>query len=924
MERPVQESDPTLLHRFLRIARGSPGQVMMEEWGMDDGKTSLTCGISYREAFDLVCRHAVRLKSDIPGDESLVALSAPPGTGFVLSDLALLMAGKTVVLIDHLQPESAVRDVLDTFGVRTLVTADPQSHEALRSGGVLLLPLAGNVRHQGREGEGSCGTDCLPLESPDWDRILDGLFRDGASAVAHLLLTSGTTGRPKGVPLTHENLLFDCDRILEMDVYEHEDRVLCVLPLHHSYPFMVNILLPLSVGATILFPPDLSPAALRGILSSGQVTLFPAVPALWEGFHRRIQEEIGKRPPLVAKFVRKVLIPFSFYLRQHWKINAGALVFSSVRRRFGSSMKALASGGAALRPEIARDFFAMGLTILEGYGLTETSPVSCMNRMGDFRVGSVGKPLPGVEVRVDPPEEDRPGGRVFIRGKHVASSYWESCSKRRPLTDSHGWFETGDLGLWQDGFLVLVGREKEVIVLSNGKNIFAEPLERMVGEKDGIEEAGVLLEKNALVVLVRPIPSVLDKKDRSFLEKMISEAVSKVNAALPPHSRIASFEWTPEPLPRTRLGKLRRFMLPGIFQEAKNTRLLTASGPVSGRLEGPLGSRIREILREVSGETGPVEEGMNLESDLGIDSLGRIELLQRVEEALGQPVPDELLSDLQTVGDLLTKIALLAPEIGGVLSETLWTRPLDPAEVALLPERGREERLSLSFREKLIYRTLRGAGRIFFGIRWPKCRMHRTGEVEEWVLLLPGGKERRLPPVPFVIVANHASYLDGLLLALCLPPVLLSKTLFWGYAPLFDGPLKPLRNLFGIVSIDSTQALSGLRIALHLLRSGRSLGIFPEGERSLDGTLKGFKPGVGLILSKVCVSVVPVALLGVYQVYPSHRTLPRPGPVDVKIGEFIDPKKFAGLSDQGIADLLEREVRTLLEESGERSRGPRA
>jgi len=915
-EKPAQISDPSLVHRFLRVVRERGGHPMMEEWRAGAEGTQDLRSLSYREAFAGVCRLAGRFRAEIPGEESLVALVASPGIDFVLVDLALLMAGKTVTLIDHLQTENTVAEVLDTFGIRTLVTDVPSLGEALPGRGFRLLALA----EKESESPGGPGFrdpfGTWPPESREWESALDDLFPEGRETVAHLLMTSGTTGRPKGVPLTHDNLMFDCDRILDRGVYEKSDRVLCVLPLHHSYPYMVNILLPLSAGATILFPPDLSPPSLRGVLSRGKVSLFPAVPAMWEAFHRRISEEMEKKPPVVRTLVRGSLLPFSLYLRRRWKINVGPRLFGPVHRIFGGSLKAMSSGGAALRPEIARDFFAMGLTMLEGYGLTETSPVACMNAMEDWRIGTVGRPLPGVEVKVDPPEGDRPGGRIYIRGKNVASSYWESPSKRVPLHDPEGWFETGDLGLWEEGFLKLVGREKEVIVLPNGKNIFAEPLERRICENAGILEAAVLLEKNALVALLRADPGISEEKGLKGLEERLSQAVSGINRTLPSHSRIASFEWTGEALPRTRLGKLRRYLLPDLFAAARRARQKPSPVLSPETSTHPVIVRVRAMIREVALEgSGPVEDEMNLESDLGIDSLGRIELLQQVEEILGKGVPEEMLDNVQTVGDLLSRVARILSGSGRELSDTLWERPLESEEEALLPDRAREERRDLSPGEKILYRGARGLGRILWGIRWPEYRERVSGTGGEWSLVRPGGEEVVIPSGPFLLVANHASYLDGLILGLCLPPPVLARTLFWGFAPLFEGPFRSFRNLFGIILIDPANPLTGLRIALHLLRRGHSLGIFPEGERSDDGVLKKFRPGVGTILAKVPVPVIPVGLAGTFEAYPPHRKYPRPAKIGLRMGAAIDPGRFAGRSEQEISDLLEREVRALLEPS---------
>ncbi|MHB8369097.1 MAG: AMP-binding protein [Leptospirales bacterium] len=878
------------MHRFFRIARAHSSRPFFEWQSGDPGgekgalvRRSLTYGET-GEAILLRAREFSRLLPPGP-----VILALPPGPEFVVGELALMLSGRLPLLLDHLLPAEGVGEVADLFSAAAIL-CPIDLYKALERPPLLHLspeipPLSGDL--------------------PDPSDLLDRALPEGAGTIAHLLLTSGTTGRPKGVPLTHRNLLANADAVLSRGVYTDGDRVLSVLPLHHSYPYMVTLLLPLSVGGTVIFAPDLSPGTLREILAKDRITLFPAVPVLWEGFHKRIREEIDRRPPAMSALIRNGLIPFSFYLRQTFGINVGKIVFASFGRRFGKDMKALASGGAALRSEIARDFIAMGLVMLEGYGLTETSPVVSMTTPEDLAVGTVGHPLPGVELRVLAPEEGRPGGRVLVRGESVAECWWTGKEERVPLRDADGWFDTGDLGVLSEGRLRLVGREKEVIVLPSGKNIFAEPLERRLGLFPGVAEAAVLLEGKALVVLFRPDPSA-----PASLEEIASQ-VDAVNRESPSHSRISAFETIFDPLPRTRLGKLRRFLLPELYRMARALRLERKK--VVGRsFDSPLLARVREAIARVSGEGVPVVDEARLEADLGLDSLLRIELLQEVEEILGRSVPDDLLLGVLTVGDLLGRLSSLAG-VGKSPGEEILLRPLSPGEEARIPDRGRTLR-KLSIGERLLYHLFRGVGRIFFRIRWPRWR--QEGEAFLLERAPDEGKEAqeevRIVPGPFVIVANHGSYLDGPLLALMLPPPLLSRTLFWGFAPLFDGPLAPFKNLFGIVSIAPDSALSGLRVALRLLLSGRGLGVFPEGERSTDGRIAPFRPGVGVILSRMKVPVLPVGIAGTFEAFPPHRALPRPGRVSFCPGEMIRPSDLSGLSDHEIARLLEERVRQTL------------
>ena len=886
-------ADRSLLHRFFRVAALSPDRSFLE-W--QDGDPRRRRSLSYRHAAGMVVRLSEGIGRRLPPGPVLVA--CPPGPEFVVGELALMLSGRLPVLVDHLLPPDSLREVAELFEVRS-VYASPETFAALSR------PDLSHILPALPETSDSEAGDRDPPSGGDPAPLLDRALPEGEETVAHLLLTSGTTGRPKGVPLTHRNLLSNAEAILSRGVYADGDRVLCVLPLHHSYPYMVNLLLPLSVAGTAVFSPDLAPQTLREILAQDRISLFPAVPLLWEGFHRRIEEEIARRPAPVVRLIREGLIPLSLSLRRRWGINAGRWLFPAVGRTFGPTMKALASGGAALRPEVARDFIAMGLVMLEGYGLTETSPVVSMTTPEDLAIGTVGPPLPGVEVRILPAEEGRPGGRVQVRGPSVAPCYWTGAGKTLALVDGEGWFDTGDLGRWEEGRLRLVGREKEVLVLPNGKNIFAEPIESGLSRGAGVAEAAVLLEGKALVALIRP------EGDPAPPPEALSALVEGINRHLPSHSRIAAYEVVSEPLPRTRLGKLRRFLLPEIYRTARHSRLSRGRAESSEPADSPLFEKVRALLSRMAGEDVPVVDEARLEADLGFDSLARIELLAEIEEILGREIPDDLLSEIATVGDLRAKLSSLAPEgpEGKGPAEELLFRPLSPEEEGKIPPRGRSLRL-LTFRERLLYRALRGAGRLFFRIRWPRWR--REGEAFRLEDPALEGAEIRLPPGPFVIVANHASYLDGPLLALMLPPEILSRTLFWGFAPIFDGPLSAFKNLFGIVSIDPESALSGLRIALHLLKSGRGLGVFPEGERSTDGQLGNFRPGVGTILARMKLPVLCVGISGAFEALPPHRLLPRPARILLRPGIFLSPSDYAGLAEAEIVRLLERRVREIL------------
>ncbi|MBI4972550.1 MAG: AMP-binding protein, partial [Candidatus Omnitrophica bacterium] len=316
-------------------------------------------------------------------------------------------------------------------------------------------------------------TDLLPVVTPQ--------------DVVSLIYTSGTTGRPKGVLLTHKNICADFLSLKELNLCLPSDNVLSLLPLYHTYAFMVTLIVPLLMGAEITYALNFKPADLTSIIKEARVSFLVGVPQLFLLVHKAISDQLKKIP----LFLRILLQP---------------AINSRLRRRFGKNLRFLVSGGARLEPKIARDLARwLKVGLIEGYGLTETSPVVTLNPPRKIKFGSVGKPIPEVEIKILNP--DKSGiGEVLIKGPNVMPGYF----KREDLTAQvikDGWFYSGDLGyLDKEGYLYLVGRQKEVIVLSSGKNIYPEELEEYYSQCPYIKEICIVSRKEER--FGRPIESL--------------------------------------------------------------------------------------------------------------------------------------------------------------------------------------------------------------------------------------------------------------------------------------------------------------------------------------------------------------------------------------------------------------------------------
>src|SRR5438552_4192269 len=315
--------------------------------------------------------------------------------------------------------------------------------------------------------------------------------RMAAQSVASLIFTSGTTGRPKGVMLSHRNLTSMVAMLASVFDMDTSDGVLSVLPLHHTFEFSTGFLTPLSRGAQITYLPELSSEHLAQAIKNGHVTGMVGVPALWELLHRRIKNRLHERNKWIGE-TADLLMRFNAWLRDQTPLNFGQVLFYPIHEGMGGRVRYFISGGSALNEKVQRDFQGLGFTILEGYGLTEASPVLTVTRPENrMLAGTVGKPLPGVQVEIKDPNAAGVG-EVVARGPNVMLGYFgNEEGTRGALFDR--WLYTGDLGrLDDDGNLYLVGRSKDIIVDTNGKNVYPDEVEEVYQDSPYIKELSVV------------------------------------------------------------------------------------------------------------------------------------------------------------------------------------------------------------------------------------------------------------------------------------------------------------------------------------------------------------------------------------------------------------------------------------------------
>ncbi|GAB6072517.1 hypothetical protein JCM14244_08940 [Venenivibrio stagnispumantis] len=371
--------------------------------------------------------------------------------------------------------------------------------------------------------------------------------------IALILYTSGTTGNPKGVMLSFENLYSNIDSIKKENIAKKEDKTIAILPFHHSYTLMVSLLVPLHIGATIIFLPKLSAEDILSTMQKYKITILIGVPRLYYLFHQKIFEKINQN------FFAKTLFKISTVINSQ---KLSKILFKKVHKVFGGNIKFFVSGGAKFDLEVAKDLWALGFKIVEGYGLTETSPIVSFNPPDKIKLGSVGKPIEGVQVKIENEE-------IVVKGKNVFKGYYNKPEETEKVLKD-GWFYTGDLGyIDEEGYLYITGRKKEIIVLPNGKNINPEEIEnRILKISKYIKEIAVVEKEGQLFAIIYPDFEILKKETVTNIYETIKwQVIDKYNLNAVSYKKINGFKIVDTELPKTRLGKIKRYKLQELLEE---------------------------------------------------------------------------------------------------------------------------------------------------------------------------------------------------------------------------------------------------------------------------------------------------------------------------------------------------------------------
>lgn len=783
------------------------------------------------------------------------------------SFLAILRLGAVPVPLDTHYSAQQIEGLLHDSGARILLTAPRYLESAehalrARASATALLLLRGAAP----------GRTSLPeLVSQAAIALPPCPATRGDPAV--ILYTSGTTGDPKGVVITHGNLLAEASAVIQRLRIDERDSILGVMPLFHALALMANLLLPFLYGARVIFLEELSATELLRALGEREPSAFCCVPQFFYLIHQRLLGKVAEGGAAKAAAFRALLRSHAA-LRRLTGLNLGRYLFRPVHALFGRHMRLLVTGGARFDPSVGRDFYGLGFNLIEVYGLTETSGAATLTALGQGGLGTAGAPLPGVAVKILPPEagaaEDLAAGEIAIRGPIVMKEYFHRPdATAESLRD--GWFLTGDLGyLDRRGNLRITGRKKEIIVLSSGKNIYPEEIEAHYAKSPSIRElcvVGTTLPHEPLAErlhgIIVPDLDVMRERKIMNLKEVLRFEIENLSVQLPAHKRILSYEIRMEPLPRTTTNKLKRHEI------EREMKLRSGAAEKPAASERPLNeeaaawaadpeaARALALIREFAHDKTALHPDANLELDLGLDSIERVEVLTHLEHLFGTSVAPEAAVSAYTVRQLVDVVRLQPGATAAAPALEAWSALFAriPADEPLFRNLLKPHPV-VGLVLFLAFRLARGCAWLLLGFR-------------------VDGVEHLPAQGAYMICPNHESFLDSFLVVSALPFRIFRKLFFVGASEYFATPLRQaFAHLIHLAPVDpDTNLARALQAAAFGLQHQKALLLFPEGERSIDGQVKKFKKGAAILALHLQVPVVPAALDGVFEVWARNRPL---------------------------------------------------
>ena len=917
---------PTFYQRFQESARKFPDNIALEIQRQQTVER-----VTFAELTRMSESVARWLSTRVPRD-ARVAILAANHPRWVAAYLGIIAAGRTAVPLDTAFHADEVKKLLIDSGASLLfcdVKYLPVAVEAVEGLGISLVMTSAAAEQNLTPPEAS-EPSLAPSLAPTLAADLDSIFAAGPAGfqpivpaeddLAALLYTSGTTADPKGVMLTHANLVGEANSVLAVMKIGPEDALLGILPMFHVLAQMANLFLPLFKGARVVYLETLNTTELLRALQKRNITVFCVVPQFFYLIHERIFKELHKRGKFTLSLVR-TLMGLNRLLRRVG-VNAGKLFFGKIHATFGARMRYLITGGSRFDPAIARDFYAFGIDVLNAYGLTETSGGAFINPPGHVVVfGSVGRPFPGVEAKIldpQPVEEGAPpAGEIAIRSALVMKGYWNRPEATAEVLRD-GWLYTGDLGYFDSGGnLFITGRRKEIIVLANAKNVYPEEIEAHYLRAPSVKEICVMAREarpgdptsERLHAVVVPNFELLRERKIVNSKEAIRLEIEALSHKIASTKRLGSYDIWQDDLPRTTTRKLKRFQIEKKVRELKQNDGGRESD-VGMEKEKPLTDdeqlwmeredvrRALAIVQESSRESSrsqleAIRPTHNLELDLALDSMQRIELLTALEQQLGGEVPESQLAEIYSVRDLVDAVlasasrgegqaSAAAPAWSTILSEPSLNELSADPEVLALARHNIFAEVFFFLLGKFIY---------LFALDCFHLRMR--------------GLENLPEKGPYLLCSNHESYIDPMVMAGALPWRLFRDTFALGTSDIFGkGFLRRLARWLRVVVLDpDTNLVSAMRAGAFGLSQGHILVLYPEGERTNDGNPRVFRKGAAILSIHTQAPIVPIAIEGFYEAWPRHKKFPKFTDLQLVFGKPIQPPPLNEASEAAYEQL---------------------
>jgi long-chain acyl-CoA synthetase len=748
---------------------------------------------SYRDVWEGAGRVASLLQQRGVAKGDRVIIWGPNSPHWVLSYFGMIRAGAIVVPLDmRSTPEFAEQVRAKTDPSAAFVSRlTPPEHEAMGLPAIYFEELE---------------EQSYPLGEPQPVEL-------AGEDLAEIMFTSGTTGDAKGVMLTHRNLLSNLESVLKVIPGDPSLRLLSLLPLSHMFEQMGSLFSAFSFGANITFATSRQPSVLLKLMQERKITMMLLVPQALDLFMKSIEREVANRGKQHAwEMLMKLARRLPVALRR--------LLFRQVHARFGGHLRIVVSGGAALDQALGEKWHLLGVSVLQGYGATEASPVISCHSLTEARFDSVGPPVPGVDVRI------ADSGEIQVRGPNITQGYWQAPEQTAAAFDGD-WYKTGDIGFVDAaGHVHIRGRVKEMIVLANGQNVFPEDIEAVLVRIPAVTDATVVGLKQGQDTQVHAV-FLLEEPERA------PEIVAEANRELAEHQQIRGHTvWPEADFPRTHTLKVKKAVLVDALSAGLPSAAPAAAARAPASAAGDPRERLVRLVSEVSGRAQEqVLPEHTVGGDLDLDSLKRVEMLSIIEQEMGVYIDESLVGSQTTFGEL---------------QELLDTQV--QAKAALPPFYTWPLSIWFSLLREVLHRAL-----VFpvFSIRY-RARA--------------SGLEHLPDDGPVLFAANHNAVRgDSMVLAKVTPPAWRRHLSFAAAAEItFD---KRLTGIFAALVANAfpLSRENAIRASLEhmgrLMDEGWSVVIFPEGEQRVGRPMLPFQSGTGMLAVESHTPVVPVHLV---------------------------------------------------------------